>query len=58
MYLCLSPLTAIIFHEWTQDYGSIVGLKLGPQNVVILNSYKHVKEYVEACDQGHDLKLT
>ncbi len=32
------------FHEWTKGYGSIIGLKLGPQNVVILNNYKHIKE--------------
>ncbi|RYP80176.1 hypothetical protein DL769_002589 [Monosporascus sp. CRB-8-3] len=25
------------------DYGSIIGLKIGSQNLVILNSYKHVK---------------
>jgi len=32
------------FHEWASEYGSIVGLKLGSQNVVILNDYKHVLE--------------
>ncbi|OCL13013.1 cytochrome P450 [Glonium stellatum] len=32
------------FHEWGRKYGSIIGLKLGPQNVVILNDYKHVQE--------------
>ncbi|KAL5335036.1 cytochrome P450 [Aspergillus crustosus] len=32
------------FHEWSQTYGSIVGLKLGPQNVVVLNSWKHARE--------------
>lgn len=31
-------------HQWTKEFGSIIGLKLGPQNVVVLNSYKHVKE--------------
>ena len=32
------------FHEWRKQYGSMMGLKLGPQNVVILNDYKHVQE--------------
>ncbi|KAF7532399.1 hypothetical protein G7054_g7988 [Neopestalotiopsis clavispora] len=31
------------FHQWKAKYGSIVGLKIGSQNVVVLNSYKHVK---------------
>ncbi|KAH8805047.1 cytochrome P450 [Xylogone sp. PMI_703] len=30
--------------SWTEQYGTIVGLKFGTQNVVILNHYKHVKE--------------
>ncbi|KAJ5777836.1 hypothetical protein N7520_001082 [Penicillium odoratum] len=30
--------------EWAKDYGSIVGFKIGPQNAVVLNSYRHVKE--------------
>ncbi|KIX07465.1 uncharacterized protein Z518_02118 [Rhinocladiella mackenziei CBS 650.93] len=32
------------FHEWGKKYGSLIGLKLGPQNVVILNDYRHVQE--------------
>ncbi|KAK5107151.1 hypothetical protein LTR62_001676 [Meristemomyces frigidus] len=32
------------FHEWRKTYGDIIGLKFGPQNVVILNNWKHVKE--------------
>ncbi|KAJ6024488.1 hypothetical protein N7540_005285, partial [Penicillium herquei] len=32
------------FHEWSQKYGPIVGVKLGSQNVVVLNSWKPVKE--------------
>ncbi|KAI5456084.1 cytochrome P450 [Mariannaea sp. PMI_226] len=32
------------FHEWSKKYGEIIGLKLGPQNVVVLNSFRHVKE--------------
>ncbi|MCJ1299231.1 hypothetical protein MMC08_002023 [Hypocenomyce scalaris] len=32
------------FDEWAKDYGPIVGLKFGPQNVVVLNSFQHVKE--------------
>ena len=32
------------FDEWAKEFGSIVGLKFGPQNVVILNTYHHVKE--------------
>lgn len=35
----------IRWEKWTKDYGSIIGLKLGPQNVVVLNDSKHVKEY-------------
>ncbi|SPJ78457.1 related to O-methylsterigmatocystin oxidoreductase [Fusarium torulosum] len=31
------------FHEMQADYGSIIGLKIGSQNFVVLNSYKHVK---------------
>ncbi|KAK7966406.1 uncharacterized protein PG986_000683 [Apiospora aurea] len=31
------------FHEWQAEYGSIIGLKFGSQNVVVLNNYKHVK---------------
>ncbi|KAI0163026.1 cytochrome P450 [Pestalotiopsis sp. NC0098] len=31
------------FNEWKAQYGSIIGLKIGSQNVVVLNSYKHVK---------------
>jgi hypothetical protein len=37
-------LTISRFHEWSHTYGSIVGLKFGPQNVVVLNSWKHVRE--------------
>ena len=44
MYRCADLLTAERFDGWAKDYGSLVGLKLGPQNVVVLNSYKHVKE--------------
>ncbi|KAF5637612.1 oxidoreductase [Fusarium tjaetaba] len=32
------------FSDWGRKYGTIIGLKLGPQNVVILNDYKHVQE--------------
>ena len=34
------------FHEWGKAYGDVVGLKFGPQNVVVLNRYRHVKECV------------
>ncbi|OAL19209.1 hypothetical protein AYO22_09970 [Fonsecaea multimorphosa] len=34
----------IKFHEWGKQYGAVVGLKLGPQNVVVLNTYKSVKD--------------
>ena len=37
-------LIASRFDEWAKDYGSIVGLKFGPQNVVVLNTFEHVKE--------------
>ncbi|KAL2787809.1 cytochrome P450 [Aspergillus keveii] len=36
--------TFLKHHDWTKKYGSIIGLKLGPAYVVILNSYKHVTE--------------
>lgn len=36
----------IRFHELSKQYGPIVGLKFGPQNVVVLNHYQPVKEYV------------
>jgi len=32
------------FQQLGSEYGSIIGLKFGSQNVVVLNSYKHVKE--------------
>ncbi|KIW32629.1 uncharacterized protein PV07_04160 [Cladophialophora immunda] len=32
------------FHELSKEYGPIVGLKFGPQNVVVLNHYQPVKE--------------
>lgn len=32
------------WEEWRKDYGSIIGLKLGSQNAVVLNSYKAVAE--------------
>ncbi|KAK2757989.1 hypothetical protein FQN54_004395 [Arachnomyces sp. PD_36] len=35
------------FHEWTQTYGHIIGLKFGPTNVVILNNYRDVQELLE-----------
>ncbi|KFA77552.1 hypothetical protein S40288_09469 [Stachybotrys chartarum IBT 40288] len=31
------------FQEMQADYGSIIGFKIGSQNLVILNNYKHVK---------------
>jgi hypothetical protein len=31
------------FEQMKAQYGSILGLKLGSQNIVVLNSYKHVK---------------
>jgi hypothetical protein len=37
-------LIRVRFQEWRKDYGDIIGLKFGPTNVVILNSFKHVKE--------------
>ncbi|GAB0138040.1 hypothetical protein EsDP_00006287 [Epichloe bromicola] len=33
----------IKFQSWQANYGSIIGLKIGSQNIVILNSYRHVK---------------
>ncbi|EXJ75912.1 uncharacterized protein A1O5_00420 [Cladophialophora psammophila CBS 110553] len=37
----------IKFHEWSKQYGPVVGLKLGPQNVVVLNNYRSVKELLD-----------
>ncbi|KAL4952025.1 cytochrome P450 [Aspergillus filifer] len=36
-----------LFHEWTKQYGPIIGLKFGPANVVILNNWKDVQELLE-----------
>ncbi len=41
--LSVLAITTTRFHEFRADYGSIVGLKLGSQSVVVLNSYKHVR---------------
>lgn len=35
------------FHEWKDAYGDIIGLKIGPQNMVILSSAEHVRELFE-----------
>lgn len=43
-YVQSSVLIASRFDEWANEYGPIVGLKFGPQNVVVLNNYHHVKE--------------
>ncbi|KAF4546331.1 putative cytochrome P450 [Lasiodiplodia theobromae] len=32
------------WEEWRKEYGSIIGLKLGSQNAIVLNSYKAVAE--------------
>ncbi|KAL3457975.1 cytochrome P450 [Aspergillus heterothallicus] len=40
-----------LFHQWTNKYGPIIGLKLGPANVVILNNWKDVQELLEK--RGH-----
>ncbi|KAB2573838.1 Cytochrome P450 monooxygenase patH [Lasiodiplodia theobromae] len=32
------------WEEWKKEYGSIIGLKLGSQNAIVLNSYKAVAE--------------
>jgi cytochrome P450 len=34
------------FHGWRKEYGDIIGLKFGSKNVIVLNNYKHVREYV------------
>ncbi|KAF5548077.1 cytochrome P450 monooxygenase [Fusarium phyllophilum] len=36
------------FRDMQADYGSIIGLKIGSQNFVVLNSYKHVKSRANA----------
>lgn len=41
--LSVPAITTTRFREFGADYGSIVGLKLGSQNVVVLNSYEHVR---------------
>jgi hypothetical protein len=47
-YACSSIYTNTFtrFHRWRKDYGDIIGLKFGSKNVVILNNYKHVTEYI------------
>jgi hypothetical protein len=37
-------LTKFRYQEWSKEYGTIIGLKLGPKNAVVLNSYRHVQE--------------
>ena len=39
-------MSLIRLHEMRKEYGDIIGLKFALQNVVVLNSYKHVREYV------------
>ncbi|KAJ5706838.1 hypothetical protein N7488_006639 [Penicillium malachiteum] len=34
----------LVQKEWSKQYGTIIGFKLGPLNAVVLNSYHHVKE--------------
>ncbi|KAL3496553.1 cytochrome P450 [Aspergillus germanicus] len=41
----------LLFHQWTKRYGSMIGLKFGPANVVILNHWKDVQELLEK--RGH-----
>ncbi|KAI9375031.1 cytochrome P450 [Aspergillus egyptiacus] len=36
-----------LFHQWTQQYGPILGLKFGPANVVVLNRWRDVQELLE-----------
>ncbi|KAL4999787.1 cytochrome P450 [Aspergillus recurvatus] len=40
-----------LFHQWTQKYGPIIGLKFGPTNVVILNNWRDVEQLLEK--RGH-----
>jgi len=32
------------FHEWSKTYGDIIGLKVGPANIVVLHSPEYVRE--------------
>ena len=41
--LAVFAITTVRFHEFGAEYGSIIGLKLGSQTVVVLNSYEHVR---------------
>jgi hypothetical protein len=41
--LCNYNTNLIRFQGMKNEYGSIIGLKFASQNVVILNSYKHVR---------------
>ncbi|OJI96603.1 hypothetical protein ASPVEDRAFT_78369 [Aspergillus versicolor CBS 583.65] len=36
-----------LFHQWTKQYGPILGLKFGPANVVVLNNWRDVQELLE-----------
>ncbi|KAL4881003.1 cytochrome P450 [Aspergillus karnatakaensis] len=40
-----------LFHQWTKQYGSMIGLKFGPANVVVLNNWRDVQELLEK--RGH-----
>ncbi|KAH8749244.1 cytochrome P450 [Diaporthe sp. PMI_573] len=33
--------------EWKQEYGDLLGLKLGGRNVIVLNSWRHMKELLD-----------
>ncbi|SPO05427.1 related to O-methylsterigmatocystin oxidoreductase [Cephalotrichum gorgonifer] len=37
----------IKFHEWSKVYGDIIGLKIGPNNIVVLHSAKYVRELLD-----------
>ncbi|KAL5044374.1 hypothetical protein BDW71DRAFT_215741 [Aspergillus fruticulosus] len=51
--LLVALLVAIlaVFHQWTKQYGPIIGLKFGPTNAVILNNWRDVEQLLEK--RGH-----
>lgn len=42
--LLLTSIPLVQFHEWAQKYGEIFYLRLGPQNVIVLNTAEAADE--------------
>ncbi|KAK9769030.1 putative Cytochrome P450 [Seiridium cardinale] len=47
LHLIPASRSYVLFHEWRQKYGSMIGLKFGPTNFVILNDFRDVEALFE-----------